>query len=227
MKKIYLNLITLILFVGLNQDVFSQKIFDQMSKEICGCLKKEKVKNPESMTPCIENTLIENLKNLKEFYKVESVDKIDMELVGLKIGNSLMKECDYVLENFISEENKFDKDFQPNENLDCQSLKSGDFYYLNANMSTSKKDTTYFTIKDKMFLERMNQGRTYSMLNIEWLDKCSFELEFKNSNDPVKRTMSQPGDKYKYDIVSTSENSYTLKLFWQNQEYKIEFFKSK
>jgi hypothetical protein len=98
---------------------------------------------------------------------------------------------------------------------------------LNLNTITKTKDTTFVTIKDNMFLERMNNGRTYAMLDIKWKNDCEFELIFKDSNDPIKSEMSKPGEKYRYQAVSSTSNSHILKLLWKKKEYKIEFFNAK
>ena len=138
-----------------------------------------------------------------------------------------MKECDYVLENLTPKENKFKKNLKPKQNLDCTKLKTGEFYYLTPNtINKTTNDTTFVTIKGNMFLERMNRGRTYSMLDINWIDNCKFELIFKDSNDPIKSVVSAPGEKYNYEMVSSTPNSYILKLFWGENEYKIELFKT-
>lgn len=224
MNKFLLSLFFLISF---SNSIFSQDMSEKLAKKICKCLEKEKIKSIEEMNPCFEKVIVDNLKGLYKAYKVKSIDEIDFDKLGVEIGVKLMKECDYALEKLTPEENKFEKDFIPEKKLDCSNLKNGDFYYLNLNTITKTKDTTFVTIKDNMFLERMNRGRTYSTLDIKWKNDCEFELIFKNSNDPIKSKMSKPGEKYKYQVVSSTSNSHILKLFWKKKEYKIELFKAK
>lgn len=73
----------------------------------------------------------------------------------------------------------------------------------------------------------MRNGRTYSLLEIKWKNECKFELEFQESNDPLKKEISQPGDIYKYEILVNDENSIFLKTFWQKREYQFELVKIK
>jgi hypothetical protein len=201
---------------------------DKLAKKICKCMEKEKITTIEDMTPCFEKVLVDNLKEIYKVYKIKSLEEFNFDKLGIQIGTKLMKECDYILENLTPNENKFEKDFVPEQNLDCSKLKSGEFYYLTTlNEITKAKDTTFVTIKENMFLERMNGGRNYSMLDINWIDDCKFELIFKDSNDPIKSVMSEPGEKYNYEMVSSTPNSYILKLFWRKKEYKIELFRTK
>jgi hypothetical protein len=221
------TLIIFFLVISCSLSSFSQDMSSKLAKEICECLEKEKVASIEKMNPCFEKALVNNLKEIYKVYKIESIEDLDFEKFGVEIGNKLMTECNYAIENLTPDENKFEKDFVPEKNLDCSSLKIGEFYYLTSNTVTQKSDTTFVTIKNKMYLERMNNGRTYSILDINWIDKCKFELVFKDSNDPLKSVMSEPGEKYNYQMVSSTPSSYILKLFWRKQEYKIEFFKTK
>lgn len=224
MNKSLLFLFFIIIF---SNPIFSQDMSKKLAEKICKCLEKEKIKTIEQMNPCFEKVLIENLKEIYKVYKVKSIEELDFNKLGIEIGAKLMKECDYALEKLTPEENKFKKNFVPEKNLDCSNLKNGDFYYLNLNTITKTKDTTFVTIKKNMFLERMNNGRTYAMLDISWKNDCEFELIFKDSNDPLKNAMSKSGEKYNYKVVSSTSNYFILKLFWRKKEYKIEFFKTK
>jgi hypothetical protein len=220
-------LILLFLILFFSNSIFSQDMPEKLAKKICKCLEKEQIKTIEEMNPCFEKVLVDNLKEIYKAYKIKSIEELDFDKLGLEIGAKLMKECDYALEKLTPEENKFKKDFVPEKNLGCSNLKNGEFYYLNLNTITKTKDTTFVTIKDNMFLERMNNGRTYAMLDIKWKNDCEFELIFKDSNDPIKSEMSKPGEKYRYQAVSSTSNSHILKLFWKKKEYKIEFFNAK
>jgi len=204
-----------------------QDMSEKLSKKICTCLEKEKIKSTEKMEQCFEKILISNLEEIYKVYKIKSLDDFDFEKLEIDIGVKLMKNCDYAMENLTNVENKFDEDFISDEDLDCSELKNGDFYYLSPNPETNIIDTTFVTIKNKMYLERMNGGKSYSLLDINWVNDCKFSLIFKDSNDKYKSAMSKPGDIYNYEIVSSTPNSIILKLIWKKQEYKIDFYKVK
>ena len=76
-------------------------------------------------------------------------------------------------------------------------------------------------------MERMKNGRTYSFLDIEWIDDCQFDLTFKESNDPFKSALSETGDKYEYEMISSTPNFYIIKMKWKKQEYKFELYRMK
>tara|TARA_R110002073_G_scaffold335466_1_gene527517 strand:- start:713 stop:1387 length:675 start_codon:yes stop_codon:yes gene_type:complete len=214
-----------LVFLLLNQYSFSQDIFDSLSKKLCECIEKEQVKNTDGIQPCFENLLVDNLIKIKEHYNAKTIDDIDMDDFGGKIGARMIKECEYVSDNFPSGVVGSEKKIEKQENLDCKSLKKGNFYYLTGRPNSKVMDTTFVTVSNNMFLERMKNGRTYSLLNINWKDDCKFDLIFKESNDPIKKNMSEPGEKYEYEILSNNEKSVFLKVLWGKIEHQFELFK--
>lgn len=218
-------ILALILFSS-SLTLLAQDLPKKMAKKICKCSEKKNITKIEDMDPCFEKVVMDNIKGLYKYYKVETLDEIDFDGLGAEIGTYLIKDCDYLAEYLTNENNKLSDDFVIKENLDCTILKNGDFYYYQENFETKKNDTTYVTIKEDMFLERMNNGKTYSKLKVEWLDECKFELTFENSNDPVKNAFSKTGDKYLYEVIDSTTNYFTIKLNWNGQDYKFDLFKS-
>ena len=209
----------------LNQFSYAQDIFDNLSKKLCECIEKEQVKSPDGIQPCFENLLVDNLIEVKKYYNAKTINDVDMDDFGGKIGARMIKECEYVADNFPSGVVGSEKKVEKQENLDCKSLKKGNFYYLTGSPNSKVLDTTFVTVSNNMFLERMKNGRTYSLLNVNWKDNCKFDLIFKESNDPIKKTMSEPGEKYEYEILSNNEKSVFLKVLWGKTEHQFELFK--
>ena len=217
--------IVLFLFVGLLPLVsFSQNLPKKIANQICKCIEKEKATYIEDMKPCFEKTIIKKIEDIYKYFNVDTFDEIDFDKFGAEIGAILTKECDYSTKLMKKPENQFEEDFIPQKNLDCKRLHSGDFYYLIQNPITNENDTTFVTIKGKMYLERMNMGRTYSMLDINWIDDCKFELIFKDSNDLFKDALSKPGERYSYEMVSSTPKSFIIRMDFNGQQFKIELF---
>ena len=227
MKKKYRILTLIFLLIGTSYNLSAQDIIDRLSKKLCKCIEKAEVKNATEMGPCFEDLLISNLKEIKEFYNAETIDDIDTAEFGNKISAKMIKECHYVLDNFpsgvVGNQEKVIK--QPD--LKCDDLKKGDFFYLNERPEVGIVDTTFVTISNNMFLERMKNGRTYSLLNIKWKDNCEFDLIFKESNDPMKKEYSKSGDVYEYEILTNGNESLFLKTTWMERSYQFELIKMK
>lgn len=218
-------ILILILFNSFCSLLFAQDLYSNLSKEICECIEKENVKSLEEMNPCFENVIIDNLREIKAYYNVATLDEIDMDELGNKLGARLINECKETTKLISTEYLKDEPIIEKQENLTCDELKQGDFYYLTKRINSNVSDTTYVTISNQMFLERMNYGKNYSLLNIIWKDDCKFDLEFKESNDPFKKELSKPGDIYQYEIITNDTKSVKLKLKWKQEEYQIELFK--
>ena len=84
MKETYRIIILSILLIGTSYNLSAQDIIDKLSRKLCKCIEKEEVKNAAEMGPCFEDLLISNLKDIKEHYKAETVDDIDMDEIGNK-----------------------------------------------------------------------------------------------------------------------------------------------
>ncbi|MBG26779.1 MULTISPECIES: hypothetical protein [Croceibacter] len=227
MKESYRIITISILLLGTSYNLSAQDIIEKLSKKLCKCIEKQEVKNANEIGPCFEDLLINNWKEIKEHYKAETMEDINMEEVGNKIGAKMIKECPYVLDNFpsgvVGDKEKVDK--QPD--LNCEDLKKGDFYYLTERPESGIVDTTFVTISNDMFLERMKSGKTYSLLNIKWKENCEFDLLFKESNDPMKKEFSKNGDVYEYEILTNSSESVFLKTTWMDRSYQFELIKIK
>jgi hypothetical protein len=225
-KNLYTLTLTLLL-IGFNYNLNAQDIIDKMSKKLCKCIEKQEVKKPDEMGPCFEELLISNFNEIKEHYNAKTMADLDMETIGNKIGAKMIKECPYVLDNFptgvVGNEEKVAKQLD----LNCDDLKNGDYYYLTKRPDIGTIDTTFVTISNSMFLERMKSGRTYSLLDIKWKDNCEFDLIFKESNDPMKKEVSKPGDVYEYEILTNGTKSFFLKVNWMERTYQFELFKLK
>ena len=227
MKQTHRFTLLFFLFLGTCYDLTAQDIIDKLSRKLCKCIEKQELKNPNEIGPCFEDLLINNFQEIKEYYQAEMIEEIDMEELGGKVAVKMIKECPYVLDNFpsgiVGNEKKMDRQ----SDLECDDLKKGDFYYLTKRPDSGIMDTTFVTISNDMFLERMKYGRTYSLLNITWKDNCEFELTFKESNDPVKKELSEPGDIYKYEILTNDNKSLFLKTTWMERSYQFELVKIK
>ncbi len=227
MKKIQKHFLLLLFIVGAIGQICAQDIYDKLSRKLCKCVEKEQVKDPSGMGYCFEKLLVNNLEELKDYYNAQTMSDLNMEEIGNKIGAKMIKECDYVIDNFPTGMVGSQEPVTKQQNLNCEDLKNGDFYYLNKRPQTGVIDTTFVTISNNMFLERMKNGRTYSLLNIKWKEDCKFSLEFKESNDPMKKEVSSPGDIYEYEILTNGEKSFFLNVFWRERTHQFELFKLK
>lgn len=224
MKK---NILISMIVLFMSTTVFSQKVHTKIATKICKCLEKEKATTEEDVNSCFERTLMSNLDGLYKHYNAKTIDEIDMDEAGGIIGAHLAKNCDYIIEVFTDEAGKESEFIEPEEDLTCLDVHQGEYYYVNEVKELNIKDTTYVTITDTMYLERMRRGKTYSMLQIEWENDCGFKLTFKDSNDSLKKALSKPGDIYTYEIIKKTPTSIIVETFLRKKKYQVEFFKIK
>ncbi len=223
-NKIYSS--TLFLFLTfIPYSLFSQDLIDKLSNEICQCAQKKQYKKFNDIQPCFEDVLLTNFKKIKEFYKAETIEDINMDEIGAKIGARIVKNCQYIVSTFGTNETEVAEVVEKDPNLKCTDLKKGDFYYLSKMYNGQSQDTTFVTISNNMYLERMNNGRTFSLLSIEWKNDCAFELKFKESNDPMKKEFSEPGEIYKYEVLTNKGNSVFIKNTRKDKSYQFELIK--
>lgn len=224
MKK---NTIMFCVVLLMSTTVFSQKVYDKIATKICKCLEKEEVKTEEGLSSCFERTLMSNIDGLYKHFDAKTIDDIDMDEAGGVIGAHLAKNCDYISDVFADEAGKESTFIEPEEGLNCLNIQQGEYYYINEVKELNIKDTTYVTLTNTMYLERIRGGKTYSMLDINWTSDCNFELTFKDSNDPLKKALSNPGDIYTYEVIKNTPTSIIVETFLQKKKYQVEFFKVK
>jgi hypothetical protein len=51
---------------------------------------------------------------------------------------------------------------------------------------------------------------SYSRLRLRWIGDCEFDLEFIESNNVARQSMSKPGDNYHYRILDRNDGHYSL-----------------
>jgi hypothetical protein len=90
--------------------------------------------------------------------------------------------------------------------IQCQEfIKYRELYYIEPTL-----DTTYVTIENGFWTERLKRGQYVSKSSFRWTTGCDFELVFIESNDPVKGKLSKKGDKYTYRILDKKDTYFLL-----------------
>lgn len=221
-----LLLVTIILFSF--QAGFSQEIYDKLSKKLCKCIEKENVTTMAEMRPCFEKIIIGNLASILEYHDAKSISEVDGEEVASRLTGRLAKNCEYAILSIVNDTLKSNMPKHERDSvLDCSNLKVGEYYYLTPDKSGELKDTTFVTFSESRYMERMKNGKTYSMLSVKWKGDCHFVLTFIESNDPLKGSYSKPGDTYEYEIIKNNKNFMVAKPLWRKDEFLIEFYKVK
>jgi hypothetical protein len=64
-------------------------------------------------------------------------------------------------------------------------------------------------INKGVWMERFSDG-SYSKLNLRWTNDCEFDLEFVESNNALRKSMSQAGDKYHYVVLEKAGDYYAM-----------------
>lgn len=222
MKK---NILIIILMMLISATAFSQKEFERIGSKLCKCIEKEKVTTQEELDSCIERTFASSMDTLFKYYDAKTIDDIDMEEVGSVIGIYILENCNYAADAFMDEAGKESNFIEPVEDLTCLEIHQGEYYYVNEVKELNLIDTTYVSITDNIYLERMKNGKTYSILDIEWVNDCDYELTFKASNDPMKKRLSKPGDIYTYQIINKTPTSIIVETFWKKRKYQFTLHK--
>ncbi|GGG31005.1 hypothetical protein GCM10011344_34910 [Dokdonia pacifica] len=219
------NTLIIILMMLISSTVFSQKEFERVANKLCKCIEKEKATTQGDVDSCLERTFAKNMDVFFKYYDAKTIDDIDMEEVGNVIGIYIAENCTYAAEAFMDEAGKESNFIEPAEDLTCLDIHQGEYYYTNEVKELNFIDTTYVSFNGDLYLERMKNGKTYSILDIEWINDCDFELTFKASNDPMKKRLSKPGDIYKYQIIDKTPTSIIIETFWNKRKYQVTFHK--
>ena len=87
-------------------------------------------------------------------------------------------------------------------------------------------DTVLLTIDKGFWTDHFKDG-SFSKLGVRWLSACEFDIEFIESNNPIRKKFSKAGDKYRYQILEKMKDSYlmSVEIVGQNRYslFKIYF----
>jgi hypothetical protein len=79
-----------------------------------------------------------------------------------------------------------------------------DFYFLEG-----PTDTVLLSLRDNLWSET-HKGGIFSKLKLKWLGDSEFEIEFIESNHLVKKSLSNPGDKFRYTVLQKDADGYII-----------------
>lgn len=220
-------------------ELSAQKAVQKMSDDACKCLNKHKkdedLDTENLLKYCIEEGVGRHLLDLKKEYEVISMQDIDINEIGSQIGIRLAKECKYFQELITAEfgndsrTDSLDKRYEKAQIVNketCRNFVKGEFYYaIPMDSARTIMDTTFLTINGTLYLERMDNGKTFSLLSFKWVNDCTFEITFIESNHPIKAAMSKKGDKYTYTIMEINEDRAMLKSYFMGLTDYLELVK--
>ncbi len=83
--------------------------------------------------------------------------------------------------------------------------------YVRYKYPDNNGDTVNLTIEKGFWIDHLKDG-TYSKLKFKWINDCEFEIEFIESNNPVRNQFSKKGDRYWYQINGKQETHYDLSV---------------
>lgn len=205
MKKYLLCIVVFFSFSTVKSQ--SEIITDSLLREICNTIKSSTETNDSIKIVSAISTHLSAL----------NYNHADTEVTN-KIGDyiffRLQKFCkefkDYLDKIYPPKDNYKEVYEKPTSKLDkvacAEFLQIKDFYYLE-----DSGDTTRVTLDGNYWIDNFNDS-TYSKLTFRWIDSCEFEIEFVESNNWVKKNLSNPGDKYRYRILQKHEDYYDIAL---------------
>lgn len=191
----YLKFIVFASFLCLTpQFVMAQKSVKKVAKTSCKCMEKQNG-NAELMQKCLVDALVANMGSLSKDFGLKSIEELGNEEMSMKISEEMFKRCPTQL-MIMSGVPHYEQD----KNLDCESIKNGKYYYLEAN-EHDVMDTIFVDIDGEKYMESMEGGKYFSECEVAWNSKCTMELTSVETNHPVKMEFSVPGQKFNYELI--------------------------
>jgi uncharacterized protein YxeA len=217
MKKIILPLILIILPLLLSSQTIHER--DSLIDIMCIELKK---------STHLSDSLRLNAIYLKHFYTyLSTIEENKIDSLATSISFRFQRNCpEYLKILYKMETEKGDweivqKEDKPNPVLTkkkCKKFKKHKslIYY------ESNGDKVLVEIKNGFWVDNFIDG-TYSKLKFNWLIDCEFELEFIESNNESRKSISNVGDKYFYEIIDKELSHYILIAHIEGQDIYMKF----
>ncbi|NNC86616.1 MAG: hypothetical protein HKN75_11095 [Bacteroidia bacterium] len=224
-----MKILSLFLFlsIALGSTSYAQDVYDKIAKQTCKCFEKEKIPKTEDAGFCMIKYIAKNIKGLKAFHGLEKEDKLDLQEVSIRLSGKYTKQCAYYNNLLIEESKSKIKVYEEDLDVVCPNDLSGNYYYLTPTAGDGDPVKTYVTIEDGVYTELLNEGKTYSKLDLKIIDDCTYQLIFDESDDPGKDSMSKKGDTYTYRIIQNSEYSFVVITKIAFTEFYVEYVRTK
>ncbi|HET9055515.1 MAG TPA: hypothetical protein VFN30_01580 [Chitinophagaceae bacterium] len=221
MKKI---LVILSIFSVVTAYTQTQETIDSVTNQICKSISNSTIE-PDSIK--IETAF-------KKYFPplIQAIDSSKTEAVITEIILRLQITC-YKFWKFIDNttpKNQYWKTIDSFSVSVC-SKKDCDELFLKSNLYYYEPtgDKTKLKLSKDYWVDSLSDG-SFSKLKLVRTTQCDFEIEFIESNHPIKQKLSRAADKYYYRIISKEEHYYimqvNLPLANKYSEFRI-YFQSK
>jgi hypothetical protein len=224
-KKIYISILSFLLLTSCGNKLSGQDIVDKLTKELCKCFELAEYKNSSETGPCYDELFKKNEKIIREYYKTNELSESQIYEFGNKIAAKSVDNCDYIKNNFptgIVGEKRAKQ-----LNVKCEDLKNGEYYYLTQRPNSDIQDTTFVTISNDKYLEKMRNKTTYSQSKIIWKNDCKYDLMFEESDDPFRKELLKNGDLFSYEVIANENESFFAEINHKGRVYQYQIFKIK
>ena len=157
------------------------------------------------MQKFLKKHIIPVLNNIETSQQTAAVENISFRL------QRICKEYKSILERLVPNKGDWETiNEKPisklNKEVCLDIFKTEQYYYLEAS-----GDTIRLSIKNGFWQDHFKDG-TYSKLKFHWISDCEFEIEFVESNNRIRKNLSKPGDKYRYQFLEKGRSYYKLSV---------------
>lgn len=213
-------------FMIIHVIVSGQKEYDSLGKDVCKCLKKHNERKTKDvlMQYCLENGIVDHAARIREAERLNSITGIDQKKLAWRVTAYLSKECEYFKKNYLPDPSLVQKR-EPQITNGCRDHFKDWFYYVQPSAADSIMDTTYVHFSDDICTEWTNNRTSKTVLTITWITECQFDLTFSQSNDIIKSSFSNPGDKYRHTVIDINGDVITLETLFDKHPYYFDMIK--
>jgi hypothetical protein len=215
-------------FISIGRLCAGQDLYDRISDKMCTCLERKNAALDSARThKCLDKIFDKFTKELIKYHELNTIGELDMEEFMNTMWGRLAKNCKYMTNTFKDTIAKYNPQFVPDTKPVCDSIHTGEFYYVEYNSKYESYDTTFATFSREEYLEKIQPDNTYSRLSIKWISDCRYQLTFIESNDPFKKSFSKRGDTYIYEIRKVTADSFIVEYIWDGPKVFIEYVRAK
>ena len=218
----------LLLGLGLSscaKKVPKEDIINTLSASLCECIASSEYKDASETGPCEIQLFDDHYNLIRQYYNTFSLSENEIDDILFKIRAQTAKSCQYIKDNFPT--GHVGERREKQEELRCDDLKNGDFYYLVEKPGTREIDSLFFSIENENYTEWQNNRTTYTRCTIIWKDPCSYDLIFRETDDPFRKEFFEVGQVLSYQIIANEPESYFVETEWDDRLVQVQIFKVK
>lgn len=221
MKPTFVFLFIILIWTPIIGQEWNREIKDSLVLEVCSIIQSNKKLSSDTLrlTNSLEIGLYPYIQNFEESLRENYILDI---YIALQTKCKEFAEVSYRVE----QPDQLISDWKKIETMPSSLMKEREcediFYQKNLKYLEPNGDTVLLSLTHEFWIDNF-KDESYSKLSVDKINSCEFTIEFIESDNYIRKKLSNIGDKYQYIIIDKTDKYYRMAVGIIEQNIFYEF----